>query len=156
MPLVNPGSAAIDVTAIASNLVPSADNTRELGGFGPDKRWIFNLGDGFFAYADIKTSAGALFGSVGYGTAYSVDALLDGYQSVGVGANTYGAGLKSIKPALIQTTNGLVIQTTGTKPAAAVGVRGMLWITLGGAGVADTVEICTKDSANAYGWRTLI
>lgn len=42
-----------------------------------------------------------------------------------------------------------------SKPAAAAGVRGLVWYTPGGAGVADTFEVCRKDAADAYAWVTL-
>jgi hypothetical protein len=30
---------------------------------------------------------------------------------------------------------------------------GAFWVTQGGAGVKDPVEVCAKDAANAYAWR---
>lgn len=47
-------------------------------------------------------------------------------------------------------------QDGGAQPACDVAHRGWVWTNEGGAGVADTVEMCTKDAANAYAWRTLI
>lgn len=44
----------------------------------------------------------------------------------------------------------------GTKPTCDVSVRGRFWIDFGGAGVADTVEVCAKDLLDAYAWRSLI
>jgi hypothetical protein len=46
--------------------------------------------------------------------------------------------------------------TGGAKPACDSTVRGNRWLTEGGAGVADTYEVCTKDAGDAYAWRTLI
>lgn len=40
----------------------------------------------------------------------------------------------------------------GAKPACAVGTRGSFWYEPGGAGVADTTEVCRKDAANNYAW----
>ncbi|MBJ6751585.1 hypothetical protein [Geomonas anaerohicana] len=34
-------------------------------------------------------------------------------------------------------------------------VRGTFWLTQGGAGVKDSVEVCAKDAAGSYAWRTL-
>lgn len=40
----------------------------------------------------------------------------------------------------------------GTQPGAAAGVRGKLWYTKAAGGVADKLEICLKDAADAYSW----
>ncbi len=42
--------------------------------------------------------------------------------------------------------------TSVPKPTCNSTHRGTLWYTPGGSGVADTVEICLKDAANAYAW----
>lgn len=39
-----------------------------------------------------------------------------------------------------------------SQPAAAAALRGTIWYTAGGAGVADKIEICAKDSLDAYAW----
>lgn len=38
------------------------------------------------------------------------------------------------------------------QPAAAAGVRGMIWYTPGGAGVADKLEVCAKSAGDTYSW----
>lgn len=43
----------------------------------------------------------------------------------------------------------------GTRPACDAGARGWFWITAGGAGVKDAVEVCAKDATNAFAWRSL-
>lgn len=45
--------------------------------------------------------------------------------------------------------------TGGVEPTCNAAARGTLWMVQGGAGVADTVKVCTKDAADAYGWRAL-
>ena len=50
----------------------------------------------------------------------------------------------------------LQLDDPGTRPTCDSGHRGWVWYDAGGAGVADTVEICTKDAADAYAWRTAI
>ena len=42
-----------------------------------------------------------------------------------------------------------------TKPAASATYRGARAIVRGGAGVADTDEICSKNAADAYAWRSI-
>ena len=46
------------------------------------------------------------------------------------------------------------IEDGGTQPTCAAGIRGSLWYEAGGAGVADTFEICGKQAAgDTYAWR---
>lgn len=47
------------------------------------------------------------------------------------------------------------IMDTGTKPACSSSLPAMFWYDAGGAGVKDTYEVCAKDAANVYAWRTL-
>lgn len=54
----------------------------------------------------------------------------------------------------VKNVTGFVLATSGTKPTCGVSIRGMQWITQGGAGVADVYQICMKDAADAYGWVT--
>lgn len=44
---------------------------------------------------------------------------------------------------------------TGSKPTCNSGNRGKVWYVAGGAGVADTFEVCKKDAADAYAWTAL-
>lgn len=43
----------------------------------------------------------------------------------------------------------------GTKPTCSASTRGTIWYDAGGAGVADTLEVCRKDAGDAYAWVTL-
>jgi hypothetical protein len=45
--------------------------------------------------------------------------------------------------------------TSGAKPACDATTRSRRWYVEGGAGVADTYEVCMKDGANAYAWKVL-
>ena len=47
------------------------------------------------------------------------------------------------------------VEDGGTKPTCAAGIRGAIWYDAGGAGVADTFEVCRKDAGDAYAWVTL-
>lgn len=50
----------------------------------------------------------------------------------------------------------VAIADGGTKPTCAVGIRGSIWYDAGGAGVADTFEVCAKQAAgDSYAWRVL-
>jgi hypothetical protein len=50
---------------------------------------------------------------------------------------------------------GVIIRTNSSKPGCSSGNRGMFWFTQGATGVKDSLEVCAKDAANAYAWRTL-
>lgn len=53
------------------------------------------------------------------------------------------------------SAGGLDIADSGSKPTCDSSVRGTFFVDEGGAGVADTVEVCSKDSSDVYAWRTL-
>lgn len=53
-----------------------------------------------------------------------------------------------------QLTN-LPINTGLSKPGCSSTNRGTFWYTAGDIGVKDTVEVCTKDDADAYAWRMI-
>lgn len=55
----------------------------------------------------------------------------------------------------IPKTGGIQLVTASTKPTCDSAARGQLFYVAGGAGVADTYEVCTKDNADAYAWRTI-
>jgi len=44
---------------------------------------------------------------------------------------------------------------TGSRPTCDAAARGMTWYVAGGAGAADTIEICGKAAANTYSWVAL-
>lgn len=47
------------------------------------------------------------------------------------------------------------IDDTGAQPTCDAGIQGMFWYEEGGAGVKDTVDVCAKDAADAYAWRSI-
>ncbi len=44
---------------------------------------------------------------------------------------------------------------SGLRPLASSSARGHIWITQGGAGVADEVTVCVKDAADSYSWKVV-
>jgi type II secretory pathway pseudopilin PulG len=68
---------------------------------------------------------------------------------IGIGA------VVPIAPIRLEIDGGLRLNTVTAKPACGAGTRGVFWVTQGGAGVKDNVEVCAKDAANAYAWRTI-
>lgn len=45
--------------------------------------------------------------------------------------------------------------STSAPPAASEAYRGVTWITMAAAGVADTAKVCLKSAANTYSWVTV-
>jgi hypothetical protein len=84
------------------------------------------------------------------------------WATSGTQANTAkNVGLGWLEAGAVKFTNGSTgggtfkIGDPGTKPSCDSAHRGMFWIEEGGAGVADTVEVCSKDAADAYAWRAI-
>jgi hypothetical protein len=50
---------------------------------------------------------------------------------------------------------GVQLTETTAAPSCGIATRGLIWHTKGGAGVADDVQVCTKDAGDAYAWRTI-
>jgi|GEM_PF-4224149 len=50
---------------------------------------------------------------------------------------------------------GLKILTQGSRPTCSSTVRSNIWVVRSGAGVADTIEICAKNSSDTYAWYAL-
>jgi len=57
--------------------------------------------------------------------------------------------------AMAVNSSGLKIYDMGTKPACNSTTRGYIWRDEGGAGVADTLEVCAKNSSDTYAWYPL-
>jgi len=55
----------------------------------------------------------------------------------------------------LEVNGGARLNTVDAQPACDDTVRGTFWVTQGGAGVKDSVEVCAKDAGDAYAWRTL-
>jgi hypothetical protein len=55
----------------------------------------------------------------------------------------------------LQVDGGMRLSTLTAKPTCDVSIRGTFWITQGGAGVKDDVEVCVKDAGDSYLWATI-
>lgn len=62
---------------------------------------------------------------------------------------------ENISPARVTASDGVRLNTTAGRPTCASGIRGLTWVTQGGAGVADIVAICLKGTADTYAWLTI-
>jgi len=57
--------------------------------------------------------------------------------------------------AMAVNSSGLKIYDMGTKPTCGASTRGYIWREEGGAGVADKLEVCAKNSSDTYAWYPL-
>lgn len=73
--------------------------------------------------------------------------ILDKDGNVGIGTTAPSQKL--------EVNGGVRINTIADKPGCGDGTRGTFWLTQGGSGVKDLVEVCAKDAANSYAWRTM-
>lgn len=79
-----------------------------------------------------------------------------------VSSNTRDTGIGRAGVGIVKLTGG-DLATAGTwqagppsaRPAASAALRGTFWHEFNGAGVADTIAICVKDSSDTYVWQTL-
>lgn len=74
------------------------------------------------------------------------------------GSNVSISGLnQSITPSTgtLRVVGTIQLADPGSKPTCDSGTSGRHWYDQGGAGVADTYEICMKDAADAYAWVAL-
>ena len=65
-----------------------------------------------------------------------------------------GIGVVSPGQAL-EVNGGIRMNTLSAQPVCSGTTRGTFWIVQGGAGVKDSVQVCAKDAAEAYAWRTV-
>lgn len=70
-------------------------------------------------------------------------------NTVGIGTTSVSSGQK------LEINGGLTLSTATAKPTCSSTTRGTFWVTQGAAGVKDSVEVCAKDAANAYAYRTI-
>lgn len=66
-------------------------------------------------------------------------------------------GLGTLAPKqLLEVNGGVRLNTATAQPTCdATNGSGTFWFTNGGAGVKDSLQVCAKDAAGAYAWRTL-
>lgn len=65
-------------------------------------------------------------------------------------------GIGTISPGeKLEVNGGVRLNTVTAKPTCDSSHRGTFWSTQGSAGVKDNVEVCAKDAADAYAWRTI-
>lgn len=163
----------------ASDFVQTADGNANGFGFkssGNVEQWVFDVeSNGIFSLAD-QTQGWNLIGANAQGRV-RVGASSFGHPDAEflvrnqIGANITTAVImkqagqtqpiiaaadtdESLKT-YIDGDFGFVLGTTSAQPTCASGIRGKFWIVQGGAGVADSLQVCIKNAANAYVWQTV-
>jgi len=101
---------------------------------------------------DISTGAGATNFNSGNYTFRTENAL--GTGGSGTVQISTGSVVSGARGYISLSSAGVILITEATKPTCDSSIRGMLWYTQSGAGVADIFEICSKNAADAYVWTT--
>jgi hypothetical protein len=70
-------------------------------------------------------------------------------------AGALGIGTTTAPTEKLEVNGGVKLNTTSAKPTCSATTRGTFWFTQGATGVKDSVQVCAKDAANAYAWRTI-
>ena len=184
-PGVPSASGLTNATAIGANAVVSASNSLVLGsingvngatasvnvGIGTASptaklhvRGTDSLADGLAAAIKLRNDAAGgngwtlRAGADGTNTptgGFSIASDPNTYRFVIDGTGRVGIGTTSPTQQL-EVNGGVRLNTATTKPTCDATTRGTFWVTQGGAGVADTVEVCSKDAADVYAWKTLL
>lgn len=87
-------------------------------------------------------------------TAIGFEATVDADNTVVLGSSAVTNVLMG-STALAKVKAGSLQLTTGAKPTCDATTRGTQWYVAGGAGVADTIEMCGKSAADGYSWVAL-
>ena len=97
-------------------------------------------------YVELQAVSGEIGAKVGARTGSGMEAYLWAQESSGENYHEFSVSVDGYK-----------IETTGTVPkdACTAANRGRVFRVEGGAGVADTYEICAKNSSNTYAWYSL-
>lgn len=113
-----------------------------------------------FRVEDIQKASGAITNAYGL---YVPDLSLSAESAYAVYADgatrsffggEVGVGTKFPTQAL-EINGGMRLNGPALKPACDAATRGTFWVTQGGAGVKDNVEVCAKDATDNYAWRAL-
>lgn len=116
-------------------------NTLELGG---SFRWQA------FRYDGVRLNAG---GDIRWGNTSG-----SWYSGIDSGLRRVSAGLVGVTDGSTghgKLQLGGLQYVTGSRPTCDAAARGMTWYVAGGAGAADTIEVCGKSALDAYSWIAL-
>lgn len=123
---------------------------------------IFNARDDGILKVEIPDGGGLhLYGAFTDAANYVRASLAATSTAVTLAAETAGTGADDVPVEITPAGAGLTkitrlrVVDSGTKPTCDSTTRGVIWMDEGGAGVADTLEVCKKDAGDAYAWSAL-
>lgn len=74
--------------------------------------------------------------------------------AIGTASKKAASGVALDVVGMAAFTEGARLATSGSQPTCDASARGLMWNIEGGAGVADILQICQKDAADAFVWVT--
>ena len=100
---------------------------------------------------DIGTNGGGVFAS-GSSISNTAVGLRISNNISASSTNPSAYAILSNSTAASSFAGGVQLNETTTIPTCSSTTRGMMWVTQGGSGVADTFSICLKNSSDVYAW----
>lgn len=130
-------TSAVITRVFTSGLKDANDNDRLIIGAGSFNQYRSNLADGASIIAHRTGS---------FITLDDAGAKIECWYSDNI----------STARVCISVEGGLRVNASNAaKPTCSATYRGQIWFAEGGAGVADTFEVCSKDAADNYAWAAL-
>lgn len=121
--------------------------------FGTNINSTYYQSAGIYAEAAENFGASTHAGNMYFATALPNQTYVDPKMTLTALGNV-GVGTTSPSQKL-EVRGGVRLNTPVAKATCDSTLRGTIWFTQGGSGVADTLEVCAKDSAGNYSWRAL-
>lgn len=133
--------------------LPQAGDRLGFFAFGTNINNVFKQAGGVYVEAEATHTSTSYPGYMIFATTsptgiYTSERMrITSYGNVGIGTSTPGQKL--------EVNGGVKLNTTATRPTCNSNVRGVIWFTQGTTGVADKLEVCSKDASENYAWRAL-
>lgn len=150
-----PGSTALSYTGgaalVAQEVIGTSGTGASLLVNTPSLNANFSSGlgvDGIYSSqkSTVKLHAYGVQSTGGYSSELAIYTSIEGAESVAL----------LLKDDLSAVSNGgVIVNTTASRPTAAVAYRGMLWVVQGAGGAADTLSVCLKSAGDTYSWKTI-
>jgi hypothetical protein len=86
---------------------------------------------------------------------FNLAATKHGFQISGTGTRLSAFYATSSSTFSVPAAPAGIVSSSAAAPTCNDGARGIVWVTRGAAGVKDSVQVCAKDAADAYGWRAI-
>lgn len=147
MGLTSGGLPYFNGSVFADSPLERVDATTVKSGYG-------QIGSMYTNFASFKNAASPIYAILQDTTGETFFSTAAGY-AMGFRVNNVEKWTIDTNFNFVSSSGTIQINDGGTKPTCDSTKRGMLWQDFGGTGTKDTVEICAKDAADSYAWRTL-